>query len=186
MKLIDKKKKRLLLYRNKLLHIYGLNGSGKTSLLKKTSSTLFKNDINHYLHYLAILEKHNKINDLLNELFWVEKKIFIDLSKQLGVTIRGRNKLINQLSSGEKKKIYLSLLLSRKEGFWLVDEPISYLDSLSYALFLHKMRKHISTGGFLILTTNIVENTSINNYISLSRFELLTTRLSSDCSTTEL
>ncbi|NCP98184.1 hypothetical protein GW820_04835 [archaeon] len=98
------------------------------------------------------------------------------------------SKKIEDFSSGQKKKLLFATLVASKSFLWYMDEPKSYIDDLTYFILNKKISKHLNTGGKIISTRNsyIKDKHKKVKRISLSRFELLTTHLSNECSTTEL
>lgn len=169
MKKIIKKKQQteiinLTIKKNEQLCIYGMNGSGKTMLIKK----LIKNkDTNTYRY----IQKK-------------ELKEIIKYAYQLGIEqqINKKNEL---LSSGQKKKLILIKLIIKKKNVWLLDEPENFIDQLTIEWTKKKMIEHLNTNGIIIITKNKWANKQIQK-IGLSGFEPLTFRLSSEHSTTKL
>lgn len=169
----------------------GVNGSGKTTKLREiinrnsNMTTFKKNPIDRNLSKKKELEIYS----------WTNENIFRSTAMQSYALelyyFTGLDRIHNIIecySSGQKKKLTFILLLVGNNYLWYIDEPQNYLDNLAYCLFKSKLKRHLNMGGKVILTNNssISIINEIKKKISLSRFELLTTRLSSECSTTEL
>ena len=163
--------------------IKGINGAGKTTYLK---NIITEENINNYLYFVHVYEKKKYICELLDYFEINNIPFFIESCKQLGLNLK-YNVQMQHYSSGEKKKIYLSMLLNKKNYVWYIDEPKNYLDDLAFLIFVHKLRHQVTSGGNIIFSNNDGKvNITKHTDISLSRFELLTYRLSSECSTAEL
>lgn len=167
----------------------GVNGSGKTThlrtILNSNMATFKKNTIDRHLSKKKEFEiypwnNENIFRSTAMQSYALELYYFTGLDKIQSI--------IEWYSSGQKKKLTFILLLVGNNYRWYLDEPQSYLDKLAYRLFKSKLKRHLNMGGKVIMTNNssISIINEIKKKISLSRFELLTTRLSSECSTTEL
>ncbi len=174
------------------LEIKGFNGSGKTTILKYIIRTYYWitiMDINNSI--LNNIKKESTVIDILN----IEKVItystlrITNLFYSIGLSKQILKKTYYTLSTGQKKKVLFLLLLIENNFIWYIDEPHNYLDQLTISFFFKQISEHINRGGIILMTQTKKVNTyckTYNSTISLSRFELLTTRLSSECSTPEL
>ena len=172
-----------------LFTLEGINGSGKTTHLRRILNS------NMYPIKNNQIDMHISKKKELEIYPWKNENIFRSrIIQSYGIELyyfTGLDKIHNTIewySSGQKKKLTIISLLVGNNYLWYIDEPKNYLDNLAYSLFKSKLKRHLNMGGKIILTNNnsttIVKE--IKKKISLSRFELLTTRLSSECSTTEL
>ena len=166
-----------------VLCLEGKNASGKTYQLKKSIIPWL--EINSYVYFLKLSSMKKTVAEILwilkvSNFYVLTNNIY---STQCGDEIFG--KYMDQLSSGQKKKIYLSALIGSNSYIWYLDEPSNYLDSSSYEVLEQSITHKINSGSSVIITT-VFRDETLKKKMSLSRFELLTTRLSSKCSTTEL
>jgi len=153
--------------------IRGVNGSGKTSLIR-TICGLTQADKGKVLwngasideslfNYYEQLSYLGHKNGLIPELTLDENLDYgigqIDKDGQDQV-IDGfrlgdlRESLIQNLSNGESRKTALSRVVSSKKPLWVLDEPYANLDSNSINYLNNRIGDHISTGGIVITSTN--------------------------------
>lgn len=175
------------LWNNSLLNLKSLNGFGKTLLLKNILNIEFK--YNGYIYWKNKKKNTFKVVNpfCLNKLVL---KQFINYSYKFGIEEKVFIKT-NLLSSGQKKKRLLIYLLLSKSNIWFLDEPETFLDSYSLSILNTKCIEHINSSGLLIITSNKYFFKSWNNFkqnliLGPNGLEPLTSRLSSDCSTTKL
>lgn len=165
----------------------GINGSGKTTMLReiiKCRLGIWKKSIDLYIYKKKEREQYTWTTEVkaINKM---EYEPAIELYYFIG--LKTINKIVEIYSSGQKKKLTLVSLLIGNSQIWYMDEPKNYLDNLAYNILKNRMKRHLNIGGKVVITTNTsILFKDIKKKISLSRFELLTTRLSSECSTTEL
>jgi ABC-type transport system involved in cytochrome c biogenesis ATPase subunit len=145
-----------------------MNGSGKTTLLQKNYNIIQKH-INTIYSHIKKMEKKK------------QKQAIINIYK-LGIENIIYEKMEN-LSSGQKKKVLFNDLLINKQKIWIMDEPENFLDNITIEWIKKKSIEHINTNGMILITKKSIINT--NNNIGLNGFEPLTFRLSSEHSTTE-
>jgi ABC-type transport system involved in cytochrome c biogenesis ATPase subunit len=171
----------------KIYIIEGNNGSGKTTILKRKINN-WKN-LNNFLWSIYYTDiKKKKVFTVLEKFNIKNIKIIIEFLTILNIPSNFNILKFDDFSSGQKKKLFLAILLSSKSILWHIDEPQNYLDDLSYILLKKIINKQLTLTGRITLSKNskIEKHTYIVNKISLSRFELLTPHLSNECSTTEL
>ena len=155
-----------------LLQIMGPNGVGKTSLLRciagllpmETGEVLWRGrDItrsrdafNQQLAYLAHLNAlKGDLTALENLRFGVGLRRRVT-TEQLKAMLE-RVKLtactdlpVRALSAGQKRRLALARVLLSDAVLWVLDEPITNLDSAGIALFEGCMAEHIQRGGLII------------------------------------
>lgn len=160
-----------------LLHVKGLNGSGKTSLLRMLCGLVLpaegtitwgsspisslKEDYYRDLLYIG----HNsgikaeltaienlKIACLLNDLRISEDQAWDALGK---IGLKGREDLPTKvLSQGQKRRVVLARMLVTQAKLWILDEPFTALDVGAVAMLQQILADHLDTGGMIILTTH--------------------------------
>jgi heme exporter protein A len=61
---------------------------------------------------------------------------------------------VGYLSAGQRRRVALARLLVAARPFWLLDEPMSALDSASQAMLTGLMRGHLAQGGAILAATH--------------------------------
>ena len=175
------------LFSGELLLIKGVNGSGKTSLLKILSRLLKpisgsiiinKKDMNllkdEYFKYFEYIGHENAIKSALtvreNLNFYL--KIKKDLTKknfEKAIKIFNLKNLldvrIENLSSGEKRRVSLSRLILSKSKIWFLDEPTNGLDKINTLNFFKILKQHLQFNGLAIIASHDeikIKNKNIN------------------------
>ena len=170
-----------------LLVIKGANGSGKTTLLKilcgllkpiSGSIIINKKDTNilkdEYFKYFEYIGHENAIKSALtvreNLNFYL--KIKKDLTKknfEKAIKIFNLKNLldvkIENLSSGEKRRVSLSRLILSKSKIWFLDEPTNGLDKINTLNFFKILKQHLQFNGLAIIASHDeikIKNKNIN------------------------
>jgi heme exporter protein A len=161
-----------VLDRGELLQVVGPNGVGKTSLLRCVAGLLpvesgdimwrgqqiddCRDDYHQQLAYLA------HINALKPDLTAIENLQFsialrrTVLPQELGATL-ARLRIeqcaglpARALSAGQKRRVAIARILLTRAPLWILDEPITNLDSAGIALFEECMAEHLRAGGMIL------------------------------------
>jgi heme exporter protein A len=161
-----------------LLAVRGVNGSGKTSLLRMLCGLLSPaagtiawngNDIHsareEYCAQIAYIGHLNGVKDDLSgleNLQFAARTAGIETSaesvdaalRQLGLD--GFQRLpCKTLSQGQRRRVALArLCLSATRPLWVLDEPFTALDSAALALTQGLLESHLQQGGMVVLTTH--------------------------------
>ncbi len=165
------------LQNGQLLHLKGHNGSGKTTLMRILAGLLHSEDgeirWNGELITKARQEYHQELlylghlNGLKGDLSAVEN-LRIDaaisgqsLSEQQAwqvltdIGLRGHEDLPTKyLSQGQKRRVALARLWFSRKGLWILDEPFSALDVAAVDDLQAVIRRHLDSGGMVIVTTH--------------------------------
>lgn len=80
------------------------------------------------------------------------------------------DRLAQNLSAGQKRRLGLARLLVTGRWLWLLDEPTVSLDTASVALFAAAMRHHLATGGAAVIATHIDLGLTEAQTLDLTRF----------------
>ena len=57
---------------------------------------------------------------------------------------------VRHLSAGQRRRLVLARLIAAPRTLWLLDEPLTPLDSDSRAMFGEIMQRHLATGGMIV------------------------------------
>lgn len=143
------------------LHVTGANGTGKTTLIRALAGLLTP--------YSGSVESESAIG-LLDERPALDPDL--PLAKALGfweridgcrdpagaLSVLGLIPLlevpVRYLSTGQRKRAAFAALLNRGVPIWLLDEPLSGLDSYAIAQILSLIRLHQSGGGIAIISSH--------------------------------
>ncbi|AKD25974.1 heme ABC exporter, ATP-binding protein CcmA [Polynucleobacter duraquae] len=167
----------LELFVGQCLHIRGENGVGKTSLLRLLTG-LASPDCGEVLWYGQPIKKqeseyHSKLlflghRDALKEdLSAIENlRMYaaidgITLSEQDAFAslwrfgLKGREDLpVNCLSAGQKKRVLMARMLTRRAQLWILDEPFNALDTHAVGELQALIVEHLQGNGLVVLTSH--------------------------------
>ena len=160
-----------------LLQVEGVNGSGKTSLLRTLCGFMMPEagvirwcgeDIRklreEYHAEMIYLGHLNAIKDELNALenlhinaglagYSLDDKQAIAALRRMG--LRGRETLpVKVLSQGQRRRVALARLLVGSAPLWILDEPLTALDVGAVALMQELIGEHLASKGMVIYTTH--------------------------------
>ena len=175
------------LFSGELLLIKGANGSGKTSLLKilcgllkpiSGSIIVNKKDMNllkdEYFKYFEYVGHENAIKSALtvreNLNFYLKiKKNLTKNNFEKAIKIFNLKNLldvkIENLSSGEKRRVSLSRLILSNSKIWFLDEPTNGLDKKNTLNFFKILKQHLQLNGLAIVASHDeikIKNKNIN------------------------
>jgi len=157
--------------KSQALNLYGLNGSGKTSLLKiiigmtEPTSGFIKNvsgDEDLFKKTIYIGHKYGIKGNLT-----VKENLSYTLTDNSGNSqliiktvletykmTQHKSMLTKNLSHGQQKKVSLMKTLMTNSLLWVIDEPYSALDDESINIFNSATKKYLEKGGSLIMTSH--------------------------------
>lgn len=160
-----------------LLQVQGVNGSGKTSLLRTLCGFITPDageirwrgqnirDLDEeYYAEMVYLGHLNAIKDELNALenlrinaglagCVVDDKQAIAALRRMG--LRGRETLsVKVLSQGQRRRVALARLLVGTASLWILDEPLTALDVSAVGLMQDLIGEHLANNGMVIYTTH--------------------------------
>ncbi|MDP2752367.1 MAG: cytochrome c biogenesis heme-transporting ATPase CcmA [Rhodocyclaceae bacterium] len=159
------------------LHVQGENGVGKTTLLRALvglapptegeirwrgelvtqGSDDYRREMLYLGHYGAVKEELTPLENL--QLSAALDGIALSAPEALATLVRfglrGREELpVRFLSAGQKRRVLLARLVTRKATLWILDEPFTALDVKAVELLSGVIGEHLSHGGLVILTSH--------------------------------
>jgi heme exporter protein A len=163
--------------RGQCLHIRGENGVGKTSLLRlltglaspESGEVLWgghsiKKDVSEYHSKILFLGHRDALKEDLSAIENLRMYAAIDgitLSEQDAFAslwrfgLRGREDLpVNCLSAGQKKRVLMARMLTRRAQIWILDEPFNALDSHAVEELQGLISEHLQYDGLVVLTSH--------------------------------
>ena len=159
------------------LHVRGENGVGKTSLLrlltgltKPAAGDIFwcnqsiHSDSEEYRKNLLFLGHRDSVKEDLTALENLEIAAALDgsrLSQDEALPalyrfgLKGREDLpVSCLSAGQKRRVLLARLVTRKATLWILDEPFNALDVKAVQMLSDLIGGHVDGGGMVIMTSH--------------------------------
>lgn len=142
-------------------HVTGANGAGKTTLIRAVAglTTPYAGEVRRE-GALALLDERTGLDPDLPLgralAFWFG----LDGAAE-GEAIMTRLRLdalaevpVRYLSTGQKKRAALARVLGQAAPVWLLDEPLSGLDTASQALVSALVREHCADGGIALIASH--------------------------------
>lgn len=142
-------------------HVTGANGAGKTTLIRALAglTTPYAGEVRR-TGAVALLEERTGLDPDLPLgralAFWfgldgagdapaVMERLRLNALAEVPV---------RYLSTGQKKRAALARLLGQKAAIWLLDEPLSGLDTASQALVSTLVQDHCTSGGIALIASH--------------------------------
>lgn len=159
----------------KIIGLLGPNGSGKTTIIKMINGLLQpdKGDIVidgyrpsvetkkiiSYLPDTSYLQENMKIKDVVTlfEDFYndFDSKVAYQLFEDLNLNPRER---LKNLSKGNKEKVQLILVMSRKARLYILDEPIGGVDPAARDYILKTIISNYSNDASVLISTHLISD----------------------------
>lgn len=159
------------------LHIRGENGAGKTSLLRlltglaspESGEVLWngvpiKKESSEYHGKLLFLGHRDALKEDLTALENLRMYAAIDgidltdveaFSTLWRFGLKGREDLpVNCLSAGQKKRVLMARMLTRRAQVWILDEPFNALDTQAVLELQSLIGQHLEGNGLVVLTSH--------------------------------
>jgi heme exporter protein A len=159
------------------LHVRGANGVGKTSLLRllaglaqpaggeirwadrpiATGATAYRSDLLFLGHQGALKDDLTALEniELAGALDGAPPPRVAVLAALRRFGLQGREALpVRVLSAGQKRRVLLARLLTRKARLWVLDEPFAALDARAVELLGELLAGHLAGGGMAVVTSH--------------------------------
>lgn len=157
------------------LHVRGANGCGKTSLLRllaglskpaqgeirwsgqPANDDAYRGDLLFLGHHAAVKEELTALENLQlassldgNPL---PREEAVAALRRFG--LQGREDLpVRFLSAGQKRRVLLARLVTRKARLWVLDEPFTALDTRAVQFLGTLIGEHLAGGGTAVVTSH--------------------------------
>jgi len=164
------------LHSGDLLQVDGLNGSGKSSLLRLLAGLMQQNageiiwqgkDISicryEYQQEISYIGHLNGVKDALTALENLQVMVALagsmpefPLSNALDqLELAGMDDVpLSRMSAGQRRRVALARLLVTKAIIWLLDEPFTSLDASGKLVIERLIAEHCARGGIIIFSTH--------------------------------
>ena len=154
--------------------VTGANGSGKTSLLRVLAGLavpaagridwrgsavhrLLPEDRGEiaYLGHLDGLKQEFTVDENLEfcSSFWKGRDPVEPLLTELRLE-PCRHRIVRRLSAGQRRRVALACLRLKPARLWLLDEPLTNLDTRGTEVVIEWLRGHAATGGIAVVSTH--------------------------------
>lgn len=163
----------LKLKEGRIVGLLGPNGSGKTtliktvnSLLQPTSGTVYIDDLKPSpaaKRIISYLPDKNCLNEKMTvgELIKFFTEFYEDfrperaeeMTESLGIDKRDK---LKTLSKGNREKVQLILVMSRRARLYLLDEPIGGVDPATRDYILESIVKNRSSDATVVISTHLI------------------------------
>jgi heme exporter protein A len=167
----------LQVFPGQCLHIRGENGIGKTSLLRiltgltspESGEVLWngasiRKEASEYHSKLLFLGHRDALKEDLTALENLRMYAAIDgiaiseedaFSSLWRFGLKGREDLpVNCLSAGQKKRVLMARILTRRAQVWILDEPFNALDAQAVGELQDLIAEHLEGKGLMVLTSH--------------------------------
>lgn len=167
----------LSIRRGERIALYGPNGAGKSTFIKILVGFI-KPDIGEIerdrdLH-IGYYSQEFETFDFSKTIFeTVEAKCSLPTTQILPILAkfnfpnRRMRQTVGSLSGGEKTRLSIALLMLQNYNLLILDEPTTYLDTVSQKIILEALKKYKGSMLFVSHTEDFVEGLSPNRVMSL-------------------
>ena len=176
----------------KIIGLLGPNGSGKTTLIKLINGLLTPTSGNIYIKgnkpgiesksIVAYLPDNNFLNSWMSieQIVNYYKDFYSDFREELAYEMLNRlgiskSSKLKHLSKGNKEKVCLVLVMSRKALLYVLDEPIAAVDPATRDYILATILNNYNKDASIIITTHLIYDieTILDEAIFINRGEVV-------------
>jgi heme exporter protein A len=158
-----------------MLLISGVNGSGKTSLLRSIAGLLtpetgdirwrgqttqangqaFRAEMGWFAHRLGLKSDLTVLENLKFEagLRGGTRSDRDAILARLGLS-GFQHRMVRALSAGQQRRVAMSRMILSSATLWLMDEPFTHMDGAGQALVLQFIGEHLATGGIAAVASH--------------------------------
>ncbi|WP_375639530.1 heme ABC exporter ATP-binding protein CcmA [Bartonella sp. MM55XZML] len=176
------------LFPQQLMTITGPNGIGKSTLLRiivglleAAEGHIILKDYEHRYpvttacHYLGPQNAMKPLLSVIDNLqFWAEfygQPLYSPYEALADLGLSNLEYLpFKALSTGQQRRVALARLLLSYRPIWVLDEPISGLDSYAQKRLARIFQRHLNQGGMIIAATHNSLGIPENHTIALEKF----------------
>ncbi len=165
--------------KGKIIGLLGPNGNGKTTIIKLINGLLTEDNgkilidgksrgietkkIISYLPDQSYLNNYMKVKEILKFFndFYEDFDINVakDMLKKLNID---ENDKLKTMSKGNKEKVQLILVMSRKAKLYVLDEPIGGVDPAARTYILKTILENYNEDSTILIATHLINE--IENY----------------------
>lgn len=163
------------LEKGKLHGFVGPNGAGKSTTIKILLGFIFKDSGSAYINGLDVEKDSKKIKQItgyspaenrlydnlyvkelfkLNKMYYKTQQLDKELNRLVDLFELNVNKKINELSSGNKKKVSLILAMIFNPKVLILDEPTNGLDPIIQERFFKELKDRTKKGVTILLSSH--------------------------------
>lgn len=167
------------LHSGQLLLVQGVNGSGKSSLLRMLAGlascergTIENQSEVAYVGHLAGIKKGLTVSENIAMQLALskghqEEMMMNEVLNKFGLG-QAANRLCQRLSMGQQRKVALAVLVLKQKPIWILDEPFTALDKNTISVLCDYIKSHLARGGIIIVASHAVEGIEANQQIELA------------------
>lgn len=165
----------LSLQSGKIIGLLGPNGSGKTTLIKMLSGLLCPDEgtiaingnsigietkaIVSYLPERTYFNESLKVRQLVN----MFKDFYSDFDENRAYEMMGLlnidpETVLKRLSKGNKEKVQLIMVMSRRAKLYLLDEPIAGVDPAARDYILQTILRNYDPSATILISTHLISD----------------------------
>jgi heme exporter protein A len=171
------------------LILRGVNGSGKTSLLKilagliptERGKVMFLQDDNEPDRIRPICYVGHQQGLKVHETVLQNLKFYASLNEISAAMLpaairyfdldRYQDTPLHQLSAGWQRRTSLARLLMSVEPVWLLDEPTNFLDEEAVLLFTNLVETRVKQGGIVVIASHTIQSHFATHVLHISDFQ---------------